>query len=311
MAKTKSKILFIVLAIILFISILPIKNSATTTDMIIVKENEEQYLIYVDGLLNQKFEFAFSNSEDANNLNYIVSATDSNGNNIAYIDAELKQAYFSNENTYIWVQTEDEIIIDGEQINLNGAKEAQQLENIKNITKNITVEASAEQEKIKINGKEGTEYYYKVYVPGTSEEYSRLLALVDEISKYNEKTDMITRLTGYIELQELYDSLIPNVNDANWTKAENMEITKPYGAKDNEQYILWLKDSNGNIDVQFLTAYEKEVTLVEEIEKTEEVTVALPVTYDNMTGLVIALAVIVIAIIAIVAFKLVSKKRRA
>ena len=90
-----------------------------------------------------------------------------------------------------------------------------------------------------------------------------------------------------------------------------MEITKPYGAKEDEQYILWLKDSNGNVDVQFLTAYEKEVTLVEEVEKTEEITVALPVTYDNITGLVIALAVIVVAIIAIIAFKLISKKRRA
>ena len=89
-----------------------------------------------------------------------------------------------------------------------------------------------------------------------------------------------------------------------------MEITKPYGAKENEQYILWLKDSNGNIDVQFLTAYEKEVTLVEKVEKTEEVTVSLPVTYDNITGLVIALIVIIIAIVAIIVFKIINKKRR-
>ncbi len=312
MGKTKSKILVITaLVAIMLISILQVKSLAATTDMMVIKENDNQYLIYVDGLLNQNFEFAFSNTEDASNLDYIVSATDNNGNSIAYVDEALKQEYFTAENTYVWVQTEDKVIIDGEKIDLNTAKSAQELDLIKNITKNITVESSAEQEKIKINGEEGTDYYYKFYVASSSKEYNRLLTLVDEISKYDEETDVITKLKGYSELQELYNSLVPSVNDENWIKAENMEITKPYGAKEDEQYILWLKDSNGNIDVQFLTAYEKEVTLVEKVEKTEEVTVALPVTYDNTTGLVIALVVIVVAIIAIIAFKLISKKRRA
>lgn len=312
MGKTKSKMLVIIaLVALMLISILQIKSLAATTDMMVIKENDNQYLIYVDGLLNQNFEFAFSNTEDASNLDYIVSATDNNGNSIAYVDEALKQEYFTAENTYVWVQTEDKVIIDGEKIDLNTAKSAQELDLIKNITKNITVESSAEQEKIKINGEEGTDYYYKFYVASSSKEYNRLLTLVDEISKYDEETDVITKLKGYSELQELYNSLVPSVNDENWIKAENMEITKPYGAKEDEQYILWLKDSNGNIDVQFLTAYEKEVTLVEKVEKTEEVTVALPVTYDNTTGLVIALVVIVVAIIAIIAFKLISKKRRA
>ena len=312
MVKTKSRILVIIaLVAIMLISVLQIQSFATTTEMMVVKENDNQYIIYVDGLLNQNFEFAFSNTEDASNLDYIVSETDNNGNSIAYVDEALKQEYFTSENTYIWVQTEDKIIIDGEKIDLNTAKVVQELETIKNITKNITIESRAEQEKIEINGEEGTDYYYKFFVASSSEEYNRLLALVDEISKYNEETDIITKLNGYSELQELYNSLVPSVNDENWIKAENMEITKPYGAKEDEQYILWLKDSNGNVDVQFLTAYEKEVTLVEEVEKTEEITVALPVTYDNITGLVIALAVIVVAIIAIIAFKLISKKRRA
>lgn len=312
MGKTKSKMLVIIaLVALMLISILQVKSLAATTDMMVIKENDNQYLIYVDGLLNQNFEFAFSNTEDASNLDYIVSATDNNGNSIAYVDEALKQEYFTAENTYVWVQTEDKVIIDGEKIDLNTAKSAQELDLIKNITKNITVESSAEQEKIKINGEEGTDYYYKFYVASSSKEYNRLLTLVDEISKYDEETDVITKLKGYSELQELYNSLVPSVNDENWIKAENMEITKPYGAKEDEQYILWLKDSNGNIDVQFLTAYEKEVTLVEKVEKTEEVTVALPVTYDNTTGLVIALVVIVVAIIAIIAFKLISKKRRA
>lgn len=311
MVKTKSKILVIIaLVAIMLISILQIKSLATTTDMVIVMDNNNQYLIYVDGLLKQSFEFAFSNTENAENLNYIVSEEDAEGNSIAYIDEALKQEYFTTENTYIWVKTEDKMVINGEKINLDNAKTVQSLDSIKNITKNITVQSSAEQEKIKINGEDGTDYYYKFYVASSSEEYNRLLALVNEISNYSEKTNIITKLEGYSELQELYNSLVPSVDDENWIKAENMEITKPYGAKENEQYILWLKDSNGNIDVQFLTAYEKEVTLVEKVEKTEEVTVSLPVTYDNITGLVIALIVIIIAIVAIIVFKIINKKRR-
>ena len=145
MVKTKSKILVIIaLVAIMLISILQIKSLATTTDMIIVMNNNNQYLIYVDGLLKQSFEFAFSNTENAENLNYIVSEEDAEGNSIAYIDEALKQEYFTTENTYIWVKTEDKMVINGEKINLDNAKTVQSLDSIKNITKNITVQSSAE-----------------------------------------------------------------------------------------------------------------------------------------------------------------------
>lgn len=312
MIKTKSRILIILLLVlVMLISILQIKSLAAENEIFAVKERENQYVIYITGLLNENFEFAFSNTEDAQSLNYIASVTDDNGNNIAYVDEALKQEYFNAENTYMWVKTEDKIIINGDKIELNNAKTIEEIKTIENITKNITVTSSAEQEKIKINGSEGTEYYYKILSASSSEAYAKLLSLVDEVSKYDDSTDIITKLSGYSELQELYNSLVPSVNDENWVKAENMEITKPYGAKESGQYILWLRDSNGNIDVQFLTAYEKEITLVEEVEKTEEITVALPVTYDNMTELFIALGVVIVAIVAMVAAKMISRKRRA
>ena len=314
MAKKSKIIIAFLLVILMLISILQIKSLAANpndSDMVVIKENDEQYLIYINGLLNEKFEFAFADSADASNLSYIESIEDDNGNSIAYVDSGLINQYFNTDNTYIWVSTENETLISGEKIVLTDVKTVQELQGIENITKNITVESSAEDEKIKINGTEGTEYYYKFFAPGSSEEYNKLLNLVNEISGFNDETDMFTKLQAYCELEDVYNSLVSNLGDDNWTKAENLEITKPYGAKENEQYVLWLKDSNGNIDVQFLTAYEKEVTLVEKVEKTEEVTVALPVTYDNTTGLVIALVVIVVAIIAIIAFKLISKKRRA
>lgn len=314
MAKKSKIIIAFLLVILMLISILQIKSLAANpndSDMVVIKENDEQYLIYINGLLNEKFEFAFADSADASNLSYIESIEDDNGNSIAYVDSGLINQYFNTDNTYIWVGTENETLISGEKIVLTDVKTVQELQGIENITKNITVESSAEDEKIKINGTEGTEYYYKFFAPGSSEEYNKLLNLVNEISGFNDETDMFTKLQAYCELEDVYNSLVSNLGDDNWTKAENLEITKPYGAKENEQYVLWLKDSNGNIDVQFLTAYEREVTIVDEVEKTEEVTVSLPVTYDNMTGLFIALAVVVLAIVVIIAMKIISKKRKA
>lgn len=309
MAKTKSKVLVVsALAVALLLSILPIQALAANTDIVTVKESDNLYYIYVEGLLNQNFEFAFSNSEDATNLNYIVSEQDNNQNSIAYVDEELKANFFNSEDTYIWVKTQDKVIINGEKIVLNDAKTIDELKTIESITNVITVQANAEDEKIKINGEEGVEYYYKVYVAGSSEDYNRLITLVNEVSKYNDETDFFTKLQGYSELQSLYSSLVASVGDANWTKATNNEITKPYDAKEGEQYILWLKDSNGNMDVQILTAYEKEITIVEEQEKSKEITTALPVTYDETTNLFIALGIVAVAIIAVSAYKVMQKR---
>ena len=64
------------------------------------------------------------------------------------------------------------------------------------------------------------------------------------------------------------------------------------------------------MDVQILTAYEKEVTIVDEQEKSKEVTTSLPVTYDDTTNLFIVLGIVVIAIIAISTYKIIQKRSK-
>ena len=64
------------------------------------------------------------------------------------------------------------------------------------------------------------------------------------------------------------------------------------------------------MDVQILTAYEKEVTIVDEQEKSKEITTALPVTYDDTTNLFIALGIVVIAIIVISTYKVMKKRSK-
>lgn len=312
MKNSKGKLLLIsALFVLMILSFLQVESLATDSNILMLKENDNEYVIYVETMLNQNFEFAFSNSKDETNLSYIVAAQDGDGNYIAYVDEELLQKYFNSEDTYLWViDTEDKIVIDGEKITLNDVITSVQLQTIENITKNITIESSAENETIKINGDEGKTYYYKIFVAGSSEEYNNLLELVEKISEYDENTSEFTRLQGYLQLSNLFNNLVSNMSSDNWIEAKNLEIAKPYDAKEGEQFILWLKDSDGNTDVQILTAYEKEITVIEEQEKTEEIITALPVTYDNTTVLFIALGTVIVAIIAVLAYKTINRKNR-
>lgn len=311
MKNRKSKIMLIAsIILIMLVSVLPIKSLAVNSKMLLVKENDNAYLIYVEELLNKSFEFAFSNNESAENLNYITSAKDSEGNNIAYVDEELKQNFFNSENTYIWVRTEEKVIINGEKISLENVKTIEQLKTIENITKSITVKANAEDEKIQINGKQGEKYYYQVLVPSSLENYNKLIALINEINNFDNSTNAFEKLQSYSELYDLYNSLITGLQEDKWLEAKGMEITKPYDAKEGEQYVLWLKDSKGNIDVQFLTAYEKEIKAVDYRKKTEEVVTTLPVTYDDMTALFVTLGIVGLAMLVIIVYKVKNKKDR-
>ena len=311
MKNRKSKIMLIAsIILIMLVSVLPIKSLAVNSKMLLVKENDNAYLIYVEELLNKSFEFAFSNNESAENLNYITSAKDSEGNSIAYVDEELKQNFFDSENTYIWVRTEEKVIINGEKISLENVKTIEQLKTIENITKSITVKANAEDEKIQINGKQGEKYYYQVLVPSSLENYNKLIALINEINNFDNSTNAFEKLQSYSELYDLYNSLITGLQEDKWLEAKVMEITKPYDAKEGEQYVLWLKDSKGNIDVQFLTAYEKEIKAVDYRKKTEEVVTTLPVTYDDMTALFVTLGIVGLAMLVIIVYKVKNKKDR-
>lgn len=308
----KSKILVtIILTVILLLSFLQIETLATDSSVIVVKENDNQYFIYIDEVMNENFNFAFSNTKENAQLNYTTAAKDSDENYIAYVNEQFKNQYFNSENTYIWIKTKDEkVILDGEKITLDDAKMTSQLNEVKNITKKITVNSTAEEEKIKINGEEGKKYYYQFDKLNSSEEYTKLLELTTEISKYDENTNTFLKLKKYSELYQLYNSLIANLENKNWVETTNLEITKPYDAKENEQYILWLKDEKGTIDIQLLKAYEKTITTVNQRVEEKEVTSVLPYTYDDTTILFVALGVVLVASFAIIIFKIVSNHAR-
>ena len=308
--NVKAKILIVGIILVMLVSIFQTKSLAADQEIITLQEDTNKYIIYIDGMLNKNFEFSFSQTKEETNLNYINSAKDSDGNSIAYVDEELKNTYFNAEEAYMYVKTEDKVVVSGEKIILSNVITKNDLKSMETLTKNITIEANAEDESIKVKGSENKKYYYNIAAVSSSEEYNRLTSLIDEINKFDAETDPFTKIKSYKELYELYINLVNGVKDDDWIEVKNLEITKPYEAKENQRYVLLLKDSEGNVDVQLLTAYEQEIKNVEEKEVKEKVQVQveeeesdLPGTYDDMTVLIIALGIIVIAIIALLIVK--------
>lgn len=298
MKRLTYKIIVVTMIMLMLLPMMGTKILANANEEVLsIKKDETTYFLYIKEVLNSEFEFAFSKENNGTNLDYISSIDDNQGNNIAYVDETLKSTYFNQNITYLWVKENSQIILNGVQVNLGTSKTEEQLQSIKNITNKITVNSNADEDKIKINGDTSKKYYYEMYAVASSEDYQRLLELVEEVSKYTDDTNTYTKIETYGELYDLYNKLLTDVSNSKWIEATNLEIDKPYDAKENQKYILWLKDENGQIDFQVLTAYKKEVTNTEEKNVTVEVKSKLPVTYDETIALCVVLAVIIIAII--------------
>lgn len=298
MKRLTYKIIVVTMIMLMLLPMMGTKILANANEEVLsIKKDETTYFLYIKEVLNSEFEFAFSKENNGTNLDYISSIKDNQGNNIAYVDETLKSTYFNQNTTYLWVEKNNQIILEGVQVNLGTSKTEEQLQSIKNITNKITVNSDANEDKIKINGDTSKKYYYEMYAVASSEDYQRLLELVDEVSKYTDDTNTYTKIETYGELYDLYNKLLTDVSNSKWIEATNLEIDKPYDAKENQKYILWLKDENGQIDFQILTAYKKEVINTEEKNVTVEVKSKLPVTYDETIALCVVLAVIIIAII--------------
>lgn len=301
MGKLKTKFIACGLIILMLLAIIQIPAIATEdTSISTIKKDENTYLIYIEEAMKSEFEFAFSNENNVSDLNYITSIKDEKGSSIAYINETLKTKFFDGkDNTYLWVKKGNDIIKQNEKVNLGLAKTEKQLQKIENLTNIVKVNSDADEQKIKIEGDKSQKYYYKMSPINESEEYKKLVELSEEVSKFDENTDNYTKIEKYSELEELYTKLLSRVNDSKWAEAENLEIEKPYEAKENQKYILWLKDEKGTIDFKILTAYQKVITEVEETEVVVKTESKLPVTFDDTIILYIALAVVVIAIIII------------
>lgn len=297
MRKLKLKVIFLV-GIFSLILLLGLPVNATNENIQLVKQSETDYLIYINGHLEETFEFAFSDNETEPTTFYAAATDEAEGGNyIAYTNQ-----YTTGK--YLWAKdAEGTYFAKGVELDLTVAIPENELTEIQNVTKKIPVDtAQVQVEEKTINGNkvtvttgkvvfenEGNYKYQIVKLPSTTE-YNSLIDLAERISKINSETDMYTKLGLYTEFNTLYNKLSSGLTDS-WITVENQEILQPEDAKNGDKYVLWINDETVT-DAQFLTSKYVEEKVVEKI------TTKLPVTYDNNT-LLIVLAILIFAIVVV------------
>ena len=332
-----------VLAIILFVAVIPVVVVATNENLSVVSttttdadENEKtEYIIYIKDYTDKKFKYALSNNANPEvmDLVYINSITDLGENQVAFIDAETYDKLFNqNQTIYMWAKDENEnLILNGIQLDLTKSFSKEEIDSVESITKRISVDIADTGEAtdatdpvreedvdgvketakvgyVKITDNEDATYYYQTVKTADSTEFATLMQLAEKINTEYDNLDMYEKVQLGEEFYNVYAKL---VEEANWQEVENMTINQPEQSVAGDEYVVLLKKVDGTqeiIDAQFLTAYDDyKPNVVKEQVVTQETT-RLPITYDSI-ALIVVLAVIVIALVVVfIRMKKVSKK---
>ena len=72
---------------------------------------------------------------------------------------------------------------------------------------------------------------YQIFKVADSEEYAKFMDLAERISKFNDDTDMYTKLEVYYEFGTLGIELLTDVDKDAWIEVEGNEILQPEDAK--------------------------------------------------------------------------------
>lgn len=298
MQNTRVKGIFL-LGIFLMVSLLLTTTVYGSNENVqILKESDQEYLIYVKDNLDKTFEFALSN-DTTEPSEYKDAGKDAaeGGNYIAYIDE------YSTGNKYLWVKNNEGYILEGVELDLTNVIDNEDLELLQSLTKIINVDTTKTKvEDKEVNGNkvkvttgklvfldEGT-HKYQMFKVAESEDYAKFMDLAERVSKFSKDTNMYTQLEVYTEFANIATQLLTELED-DWKDVEGNEILQPEDAKNGDKYVVWLIEDN-ELDVQFLTSkYEEE-------KVTEKIETKLPVTYDD-NRLLIVLIVLVIATIAV------------
>lgn len=314
-----------VLAIVLFIAVIPVVVLATNEDISVVstinESGDQEYIIYVNGYTDKQFKYALSNNANPKvmDLVYINSIADLGENQVAYIGAnDIKK--LTGSTIYMWVKDQNEnLILNGIEIDFNKSLSKEKIDSIESITKRIKVEIAENQEAteatnpvrqeeingivetskvgyVKITDNKKAKYYFERVKTSDSEEYKKLMELAEKIQNEYNGMDMYSKVQTGIEFNDLYSKL---VEEANWQEVEKMTIAQPEskieGEGEGDKYVVLLKKVAGNdvtTDAQFLTAsYNYEPSTEKEKIITQETT-KLPITYDGI-ALIVALVIVV------------------
>ena len=325
------------LAISLIIAITPIIVLATNEDVSVVNTQENEYIIYIKNYTDKKIKYAFTNNANPNEMDlyYINSISDLGGSQGAFLDAETYEK-LKDKPIFMWAKDEEEnLILNGVQIDLGNSLTKENINLIENTTKRIAVEISTSKDStdstipvrdetiegvkeiakagyVKITDSKDAKYYYQRVKTTDSEEYEKLMKLAEDINSKYDEMDMYEKIQENEQFYELYSKL---VNEANWQEVENMEVKQPESTEQSngvgDKYIVFLKKvakDGETTDAQFLQEYyDYEPNAVKEQIKTQETT-RLPITYDSIALIVILAVVVVALIIVFIRMKKINKK---
>ncbi len=320
MQNLKLKLISIIGIFFMVSCLLGISVSAANDEMVIVKQNESEYIIYLKNYLDDEFEFAFSNNKEeaVENLSFINSALDANSedaNNIAYVDENTVSIFEST--AYMWIKRGETIEVSAREININDNISKDALKSVGNISRMmpIKLEQQVVEDTVTENGLKKTtivgivkienEYSnlkYQLIKRPTEGTDNELFALAEIIEK-NDFTDVYTKVKAHKEFIRLCVQQFGELNEADWKNVENNIVYQPQDTQTGEQFILWLKADNNN-DVHFFTSYREE----DEKWIKEEFKQILPYTYDSNVYL-IAFVIVTIAAVACTTRIVVLKKK--
>lgn len=328
MKKQILKLLGLIVTVMLLVTfIIPVQVLGANDDVQklevqIVKTKEENYVIYVKGLLKEKFYYLIAESDTG--LGYTQSVEDDSEepNQVALIKAE--DANQANEKN-LYIKTGKGTI--STKLNLEDSFDKSKMEEVETTTKRIPtevitdiIEKDVEENGVKVkvtvgglkitDAKNATYYYSSTKLP--AEKYTELMRLAENINENYNKVSMYEKIEMAKEFYQIYNYLEPKQN---WEEVKDMTIMQPNDAQKGDQYVVFLKkvDEEGNetIDAKLMTSYreDEEEKIPGRVEtKTVKETAKLPITGDSIILFVILAVIILVAIIVFIRMKKLQNK---
>lgn len=299
---------------------------AQSENIQMIKKNNEEYIIYIDELLNEDFQFAFSDTSSKSSLAFYDSAMDQaeNGNHIAYIDSDIYNNILKDKDKiYLWIKQGDIYLVEAQEINLDDALSEEDIEFLNNSTKSISVEIGNKKlptkfiDEVEQNVEIGTiniidnkneKYYYQIVKIVEDTDVERFVELSEEINNIESK-NTFEKLCVYSEFKNIYSKIAPNLDEKDWwLEVNDYTIEQPTESKKGEKYIVWIKDSS-KIDFQIMTCDNDYIPEYQDREFISLEVTKLPVTGASIS-LFIVLAIVVISIIAVIMIKKKNKNEK-
>lgn len=327
MGKFKLK-KFMLLASLIIAIILPTKIFAANNSVAIVQIGND-YSIYIDGLENKDFKFAFANEnteEKINELELHANWEDNKGTNIACIESDTELNL--NEPVYMVIEVDDQKTVT--ELDLNNVITQKEMADVESLTTIISVDTKKEK-KVEENENgvattqtvgqvdiiESEEYDYQEFdykyqlikIDGNESKTAKeLITLVDSIQTGYSKLSTYNKILTTTKIRDLYDEL---KKEATYTNVENYVIYQPEDSKEGDKYLVLLQQisDKGIIreDIQFLTCKEDhQQEVVKEVKEIKKAT-ALPRTFDSIILLVVLAIIAIVAIAVIIRMKKLSK----